>query len=54
MTNVAVGIIWQLTLVLVPTYLLIRSYRNLGLSIAVLVVTSIVLKINWYDKLEDE
>ena len=54
MTNVAVGIIWQLTLVLVPTYLLIRSYRNLGITIAVLVVTSIVLKINWYDKLEND
>ncbi|MBN1359334.1 MAG: Na+:solute symporter [Sedimentisphaerales bacterium] len=54
MTNVAVGIVWQLTLVLVPTYLLIRSYRNLGITIAVLIVTSIFLRFNWYDKLENE
>ncbi len=54
MVNVAVGIVWQLTLVLVPTYLLIRSYRNLGITIAVLLVTSIFLKFNWYDKLENE
>jgi Na+/proline symporter len=53
MVNVAVGIIWQLTLVLVPTYLVIRSYRNMWISIAVLVVTSIVLKKNWYDKMTD-
>lgn len=54
MTNVGVGIVWQLTLVLVPTYLLIRSYRSLGMTLVVLVVTSIFLKFNWYDKLEDE
>jgi len=52
MINVAVGIIWQLTLVLIPIYLLIRSYRNMWISVAVLVATSIFLKKNWYDKLE--
>jgi SSS family solute:Na+ symporter len=54
MINVAIGIAWQLTLVLIPTYLLIRSYRNMWISIAVLVATSIFLKVNWYDKLENE
>jgi len=54
MINVAVGIIWQLTLVLIPTYLLIRSYRNMWISVAVLVATSIFLKRNWYDKLEND
>jgi Na+/proline symporter len=52
--NVAVGIPWQLTLVLIPTYLLIRSYRNMWIAIAVLVVTSVFLKKNWYDKLSEE
>ncbi len=54
MINVAVGIIWQLTLVLIPIYLLIRSYRNMWISVAVLVATSIFLKKNWYDKLEND
>jgi Na+/proline symporter len=54
MINVAVGIVWQLTLVLIPTYLLIRSYRNMWLSIAVLIATSIFLKKSWYDKLEND
>jgi SSS family solute:Na+ symporter len=54
MTNVAVGIVWQLTLVLIPTYLLIRSYRNMWISVAVLIATSIFLKKSWYDKLEND
>ncbi|MFZ0034971.1 MAG: sodium:solute symporter family protein [Sedimentisphaerales bacterium] len=53
MVNVAVGIPWQLTLALIPTYLIIRNYRNMWIAIAVLVVTSIFLKKNWYDKLTD-
>jgi Na+/proline symporter len=53
MVNVAVGIIWQLTLVLIPIYLVIKSFREMWISIAVLVVTSIFLKLNWYNKLEE-
>jgi hypothetical protein len=53
MVNSAVGIIWQLMLVLVPIYLVIKSYREMWLSIAVLVATSIFLKFNWYNKLEE-
>jgi SSS family solute:Na+ symporter len=54
MINIAVGIVWQLTLVLIPTYLLIRNYRNMWLSVSVLVATSIFLKKSWYDKLEHD
>jgi Na+/proline symporter len=54
MINVAVGIVWQLMLVLIPTYLLIRSYRNMWISIAVLIATSVFLKKKWYDKLESQ
>jgi Na+/proline symporter len=54
MVNVAVGIVWQLTLVLIPTYLLIRNYKNMWASVAVLAATSIFLKKCWYDKLETD
>jgi hypothetical protein len=54
MVNVAVGIPWQLTLALIPTYLIIRNYRNMWIAIAVLVVTSIFLKKNWYNKLAED
>ena len=53
MVNCAVGIVWQTTLVLIPIYLVIKSFREMWISIAVLVVTSIFLKLNWYNKLED-
>ncbi|MGA1979186.1 MAG: sodium:solute symporter family protein [Sedimentisphaerales bacterium] len=53
MVNVAVGIPWQLTLALIPTYLIIRDFRNMWIAIAVLVAASIFLKKNWYDKLTD-
>lgn len=54
MTNVSVGIIWQLMLVLAPLYLVIQEFFSMSLSIIILVVTTIFLKYNWYDKLEDE
>jgi hypothetical protein len=53
MVNVAVGIVWQTTLVLIPIYLVIKSFREMWISIAVLVVTSIFLKFNWWNKLEE-
>ena len=53
MVNVAVGIVWQTTFVLIPIYLVIKSFREMWIAIAVLVVTSIFLKFNWYNKLEE-
>jgi Na+/proline symporter len=53
MLNSAVGIVWQTTFVLIPIYLVIKNFRNMWISIAVLVVTSVFLKFNWYDKLEE-
>ncbi len=52
MINVVVGIVWQLTFVLIPIYLIIRQFNGMFISIAVLAVTSIFLKFNWYNKLE--
>jgi hypothetical protein len=49
--NVIVALIWQTSLVVIPIYLVIKHYRGLGISLAVMVVTSIYLKFYWYDKL---
>jgi Na+/proline symporter len=51
--NVAVGTTWQTALAATGVYLVIEDYRSLAMSIAVIVFTTIVLKLNWYDKLED-
>lgn len=54
MVNVAVGIVWQMGLVILPIYLIIRQYSALAVSIGLVVATSLFLKFNWYDKLEDD
>lgn len=54
MVNVVVGTCWQIPLSTIPMFLLIRQYTGLWISIAVLVVTSVFLKFNWYDKLEND
>lgn len=53
MTNVGVGILWQMMLVVIPVYLVIQEVWALGVSILILVLTSFFLKKNWYDKLEE-
>jgi len=50
--NVAVGIVWQLCLVTVPVYLVLRNWRGFWASLAVVAATSLFLKFNWYRRLE--
>jgi Na+/proline symporter len=50
--NVLVGIIWQLCLTALPVYLVLRSWSWVGAILAVLAVTTVFIKFNWYDKLE--
>lgn len=53
LTNVAVGIVWQTALVAAPIYLVVKQFIAAGVAAALVVVTTVVLKRNWYDKLED-
>jgi Na+/proline symporter len=50
--NVIVGIIWQVSLTALPIYIVLRDWTWVGSILAALIVTSIFLKFNWYDKLE--
>lgn len=52
MVNILVGIIWQVTLMAAPIFLVIREYPSLFISLGVMIVTSVILKFNWWDKLE--
>ena len=52
LTNVAVGIVWQLCLVSLPIYLVLRQWSWAGGIAALLVATSVYMKFNWYDRLE--
>ncbi len=53
MFNIVTGTIWQLTLVIIPIYLVIREYPYMWAAIGLFLVCSISLKVFWLDKLKD-
>lgn len=53
MFNVLIGIIWQMSMVVLPIYLVIKEFRSFIIALLVLIATSVILKFTWYDKLED-
>lgn len=50
--NCIIGIIWQMTFVLIPIYFLIKEYRQLFVVIVLMMITSITLKYTWYNQLK--
>ncbi len=54
MFNCGVAMIWQVPLWAIPVYVVFRSWKALWISILVLVITSLILKFNWFDRLEDD
>ncbi|UCD25343.1 MAG: sodium:solute symporter, partial [Gemmatimonadota bacterium] len=53
MLNIVVGIIWQTALTVSGIFLVIEAWTYLLASAAVAILTSIILKYNWYDKMEN-
>lgn len=54
MFNVVVGIVWQTCLTVTPIYIIIREQTSLITSISILLVTTLILKKNWYDRLDKD
>lgn len=54
MFNVAIGIIWQCCLTVIPMYIVIKEGFPLVTSILILGITTLILKKNWYDKMNKE
>ncbi|MEM8944007.1 MAG: sodium:solute symporter family protein [Planctomycetota bacterium] len=52
MANCAVGIVWQVALSAAPVYLVLRNFSATAAAVVVVIVTSIILKRNWYDRLQ--
>lgn len=50
--NIAIGIVWQLMLMVVPVCLVVRRWDALAVATTVLIVTSVVMKFTWWDRLE--
>ncbi|MBN1560956.1 sodium:solute symporter, partial [candidate division KSB1 bacterium] len=53
MINVVVGIIWQTALLVLPVFLVLKNFTSFAVTAAVVVVTTIFIKLNWWNKLED-
>ncbi len=53
MFNCFIGVIWQMTLVVMPIYLIIREFKPMLLALVIFFVSSFILKKNWLDKLEN-
>ena len=51
MFNVAIGLVWQTSLVTSPIYLVIQHWRQMWISLVVCAITSVILKFTWYDRL---
>ena len=49
--NIVVGICWQISLVALPIYIVIRKTRSAMVAVAVVATTSAILKYSWYDRL---
>ena len=50
MGNSIIGIIWQSSMIALPIYLVIRDYPKAIISCIVFVITSLILKFTWLDK----
>jgi len=53
MINCAIGMVWQTSLTALPIFVVIQDFKKAGVAGLVIIITSAILKINWYDKIED-
>ena len=51
MFNIAVGTVWQTCFIVLAMFLVLRSFRNAAITLGVLIVTCVILKKSWYDRL---
>lgn len=54
MVNVLIGIVWQTALMAAPVFLVIKQYDRMLWALAVIAVTTVLLKTNWYDRMTNE
>ncbi|WP_338356060.1 sodium:solute symporter family protein [Yeosuana marina] len=50
MINCVIGIVWQSSMIVLPIFLLIRDYPKTLISLFVFIITSIILKYTWLDR----
>jgi Na+/proline symporter len=50
--NVVTGVIWQTAIVITPIALVTQQFKILAIAVGIVVVTSLSLKFNWWNKLD--
>jgi Na+/proline symporter len=53
MFNIAVGIVWQVSLVALPLYIVIQEWARVAMAATSIAVTSLILKFTWFDHLNE-
>lgn len=49
-----IGIIWQMSQVVLPIYFMLRHNIGIAVSLILFLLTTYLLKINWFDRLDEE
>jgi SSS family solute:Na+ symporter len=53
MFNVFIGIIWQTSLIVIPVYIVLRAGLPFAEAVVILVITTLILKKTWWNKLTE-
>jgi len=53
MFNIVIGMIWQVSLVVLPMYVVTWRLKHAALTLGIILFTSIILKFTWYNHLKD-
>jgi len=53
MFNIVIGIVWQISLMAFPVFLIIREWTSFIVAIGIAIVTTVILKFTWWNKLKD-
>ncbi|OEY72957.1 sodium:solute symporter family protein [Salegentibacter salarius] len=51
MLNCLIGVIWQSSMILLPIFLVVRDYPKMGLTFLIFLLSSLILKFTWLDKI---
>ncbi len=54
MFNIFIGIIWQTSIVATPVLIVLRQWTSMGIALGIVIITSIILKFFWWDKLPND
>ncbi len=52
MLNCGIGIVWQSSMILLPIYFMVRDNFKMLIALLVFVLTSLILKYTWYDRVK--